>query len=147
MAKMMQRDLDAAREAWIAEAQNESERQRRASSDFLTYRNENGLYADFHANRHTFISRLGRSGLSMMTAQKLARHSDPRLTSNVYDHLQDEEKAAAIGVPKSEAIAPVETTSEASSCTIVAQTAVVSGQDESTSIIDARVGQSDWDLS
>jgi len=62
----------------------------------LPYRDEDGLYADFHANRHTFISNLARAGVPLIMAQKLARHSDPKLTANVYTHLQLSDKAAAI---------------------------------------------------
>ena len=63
----------------------------------IPYRNEEGLFADFHANRHTFISNLSRAGVSLVTAQKLARHSDPKLTANRYTHLGLETEAAAIG--------------------------------------------------
>ncbi len=55
-----------------------------------------GLYADVHSNRHTFISNLGRKDVSWATAQKLARHSDPKLTSNVCTHLQVADQVAAI---------------------------------------------------
>jgi len=37
-------------------------------------------YADFHALRHTFITRVINSGANVKTAQLLARHSDPGLT-------------------------------------------------------------------
>ena len=47
----------------------------------MPYQDEDGLFADFHANRHTFISNLGRAGVPLATAQKLARHSDPKLTA------------------------------------------------------------------
>ena len=63
----------------------------------LPYQDEDGLFADFHANRHTFISNLGRAGVPLATAQKLARHSDPKLTANVYTHLGLSDKAQAIG--------------------------------------------------
>ena len=62
----------------------------------LSYQDEAGLYADFHSNRHTFISNLGRAGVSVTMAQKLARHSTPSLTANVYTHLGLEDKAGAI---------------------------------------------------
>ena len=74
-AKMMQTDLAAAG---------------------LPYVDEDGLYADFHAHRHTFISNLGKAGVPLATAQELARHSDPKLTSNTYTHLGVSDKAAAI---------------------------------------------------
>ena len=53
----------------------------------LPYKNESGLVFDFHALRGQFITQLGRSGVNLQDAQKLARHSDPRLTSNHYNHL------------------------------------------------------------
>jgi len=96
-AKMMRKDLEAARKKWLSESRDAQEKAKRKESDFLTYCDANGLFADFHANRHTFITKLGRSGVSLMTAQKLARHSDPRLTANVYNHLEEDEKATAIG--------------------------------------------------
>jgi integrase/recombinase XerD len=95
-SKMMRLDLAAARAAWIEEARTDRERERREASDFLSYEDEAGLFADFHANRHTFITNLGRAGVSLAAAQKLARHSTPALTSNVYTHLELADKAAAI---------------------------------------------------
>ncbi|MGL4463839.1 MAG: tyrosine-type recombinase/integrase [Planctomycetia bacterium] len=53
-------------------------------------------FADFHALRHTFISNLGRSGVPLALAQKLARHSDPKLTANRYTHLGLDELSAAV---------------------------------------------------
>jgi integrase len=96
-SKMLQRDLDSARKIWIGEAKREEERKRREKSDFLCYKNAKGLYADFHAMRHTFITNLCRANVSPKTAQALARHSDIRLTMNVYTHIDQEEQAAAIG--------------------------------------------------
>ncbi len=95
-AKMMRRDLDAARKRWIAEAETEEERRERERSDFLSYCNADGLFADFHAHRHTFISSLSRANVSPKLAQDLARHSDIRLTMNVYTHLDLHEQKAAI---------------------------------------------------
>ena len=60
---MMQVDLAAARQAWLAEAPSPEEREAREQSDTLTYQNEDGLFADFHANRHTFVSNLGKAGV------------------------------------------------------------------------------------
>jgi hypothetical protein len=62
----------------------------------LPYQDEAGLFADFHSNRHTFISNLGRAGVSITMAQQLARHSTPTLTANVYTHLGLGDKADAI---------------------------------------------------
>ena len=95
-AKMMRLDLATARATWIKEANTEDEKSRRENSDFLTYQDENGMYADFHANRHTFISNLSRAGVSAKMAQTLARHSDPKLTLNIYTHVSEEDQAGAI---------------------------------------------------
>ena len=96
-AKMMQRDLDAARKSWIAETNDPDEQKRRNESDFLCYKNGAGLFADFHANRHTFISNLARAGVHPKTAQTLARHSTINLTMNTYTHVNMEEKSRAVG--------------------------------------------------
>jgi site-specific recombinase XerD len=69
-----------------------------AATDYLQYQDENGLYADFHANRHTFISNLAKSGVSPKVAQTMARHSDINLTMNVYSHVKMEDQEAAIAV-------------------------------------------------
>ncbi len=62
----------------------------------IPYQDEQGQFADFHANRHTFISNLSRAGVPLATAQKLARHSDPRLTANRYTHLGIDVQAGAM---------------------------------------------------
>ena len=94
---MMRKDLAAAREAWILEAMSDEDGEARKASDFLCYQSHDGLYADFHANRHTFITNLAKAGVSPKTAQSLARHSDIRLTMNVYTHTDMAEKAEAVG--------------------------------------------------
>ena len=92
-------DLERARAAWIEGAKkNKKERKRREESDYLQYQDEQGLYADFHANRHTFISNLAKSGVSPKVAQTMARHSDINLTMNVYSHVKMDEQTAAISV-------------------------------------------------
>lgn len=94
--KMMRVDLAAARSAWLAEVEEEKQRAEREKSDFLKYQDHQSRFADFHSNRHTFITNLGRAGVSPKTAQSLARHSDIRLTMNVYSHTELEEKRQAI---------------------------------------------------
>jgi integrase len=47
-------------------------------SDVLEYQDDEGLFADFHSNRHTFITNRERAGVSPQTAQTLARHCDSR---------------------------------------------------------------------
>jgi integrase len=85
---MIEHDLDAARESWIDETkEDEQEKERRRkSTDFLRYRNADGELADFHSLRHCFLSRLGRSGVSPKTMQRLARHSTVTLTIDRYGH-------------------------------------------------------------
>ena len=95
-SKMMKRDLARARELWIDDAENEEEKSLRKKSDFLNYENDEGLFADFHANRHTFITKLGKAGVSPKMAQTLARHSDPKLTMNIYTHVESSDQAKAI---------------------------------------------------
>jgi integrase len=55
------------------------------------------LFADFHALRHTYITRLEQSGVTIKQAQALARHSDPRLTIGRYSHATLAELGAALG--------------------------------------------------
>ncbi len=62
----------------------------------IPYKDANGRYADFHALRHTFITNLGRSGVSLTTAQKLARHSTPVLTAARYTHIDLAEQKKAV---------------------------------------------------
>ena len=87
-AKMMREDLKVGREAWLKEAPSEKERKRREATSFLAYRDGAGRVADFHALRHTYISRLVRSSANIKVAQELARHSTPTLTLGRYAHVQ-----------------------------------------------------------
>ncbi len=93
---MMRDDLTAVRRAWIAEADDADEQKRRKKSDFLKYQDSSGHFADFHANRHTFITNLCKAEISPKTVQTLARHSDIRLTMNLYSHVNLEDQSAAI---------------------------------------------------
>jgi hypothetical protein len=93
---MMARDLEAARAKWLGEAKTKQERQRRESSSFLKYVDEDGQFADFHALRKTFITNLSLAGVQPKAAQTLARHSDINLTMNTYTMLQVLDQAAAV---------------------------------------------------
>jgi len=95
-AKMLRDDLAAARRVWLAEAKDKKELRRRKKSDFLKYKDSNGRFADFHANRHTFITNLCKAEVSQKMAQALARHSDNRLTMNLYSHVDLGDHSAAI---------------------------------------------------
>ena len=92
----MRLDLERARTRWIEEAKMEGERRKREQSDFLCYCNGDGLFADFHSNRHLFITSLERAGIRPKMAQTLARHSDIRLTLGTYTHVEVYDQTAAI---------------------------------------------------
>ncbi|MBX9582279.1 MAG: site-specific integrase [Gemmataceae bacterium] len=85
-------DLAAARAAWAAANPDIPD------ADHLAYRDGAGRYADFHAQRHTFISGLVRSGVAPKSAQALARHSTITLTMDRYAHIGLTETAAAVGL-------------------------------------------------
>src|SRR5262249_14011322 len=63
-AKMIRRDQADARKAWLCDAQDTPERERRERSDFLAYRDADGRCGDFHALRHTFITMIGKTDVS-----------------------------------------------------------------------------------
>ena len=93
---MMRKDLERATKKWLKEAATEEERRDREQSDFLSYRNGEGLFADFHSNRHLFITSLERAGIRPKMAQTLARHSDIRLTLGTYTHVDTHDQTVAI---------------------------------------------------
>lgn len=58
-----------------------------------------GRRVDFHAIRHTFNTQLLVAGVPLQHAQKLMRHTDPKLTANAYadvDHLPLAENVAKV---------------------------------------------------
>ena len=85
-ATMLRADLKAARAAWIKDAKTIAARKPRDESPTLRYETANGV-ADFHALRHTFITRLAQSGVHPKVAQELARHSTITLTMDRYSHV------------------------------------------------------------
>src|SRR6516225_2340448 len=62
---------------------------------FWAYRDAEGRYADFHALRHSFITMVGKAGVSPREHQDLARHSTYALTSR-YSHSRFYDLAAAV---------------------------------------------------
>ena len=86
MARSFGQDLEAARSAWIDDANAASVREQREQSDFLRRVDSAGRVVDFHATRHTFVSAIVAGGASVKTAQELARHSTPMLTIGWYAH-------------------------------------------------------------
>ena len=85
-ARMVRHDLDAARKNWLEQARTEEERKRWSQSSFLASRDEANRVADFHALRHTFITRLAQSNVAPALAKSLARHSTITLTMDRYTH-------------------------------------------------------------
>jgi integrase len=94
-AEMIRRDLTEARKAWLQSFQDAHQRTEAEQSDFLTYRDGEGRYADFHALRHSFITMVGKAGVSPREHQDLARHSTYALTSR-YSHSRFYDLAAAV---------------------------------------------------
>lgn len=100
VARMLKADLKAAREAWLQQATEGKARDKRAKSKTLEPTDESGRVLDFHCLRHTFITRLAKSGVHPKTAQRLARHSTITLTMDYYTHsLPTGERAALDGLP------------------------------------------------
>lgn len=86
-AEILQRDLAAARAAWIKEAKGDQQRQERKESDYLQSEDGDGRIVDFHSLRHGFITYLVTANASPKATQMLARHSTITLTMNRYTHL------------------------------------------------------------
>ena len=86
----LRKDLAAARQAWVEEADRDlAERRRREKDrDFLAYEDGDGRFLDFHALRVTYGTALARAGVRLQEAQRLMRHSTPVLTANVYTRLE-----------------------------------------------------------
>lgn len=53
---------------------------------------------DIYVPRHTFGSRMARSGAGLVHVQHLMGHSDPKLTAQVYTHLDVEDLRGAIEI-------------------------------------------------
>ena len=57
---------------------------------------DDGRTVDVHSLRQTFATLLARNGTFPAVAQKLKRHSDIRLTMNIYTHLDLADIASAV---------------------------------------------------
>ncbi len=55
-----------------------------------------GQVFDFHALRAQYATLLGRQGVNLQAAQALLRHSDPKLTNNIYTKLGITDLAGAV---------------------------------------------------
>jgi integrase len=95
--KMIHADLATAKADWVAEVQEQpKEIETRQKSDFLSCLNSDGERIDFHSLRHTYLTRLSRSGASPKAMQMLARHSDIRLTLGRYAHASLHDLGSAV---------------------------------------------------
>ena len=101
--KMMQRDLEAARKAWIKAAKSDQENVEREKTDFLAYVNHAGRYADFHSCRHLFITSLERAGaryvdacLGLRTLAVVIFDEGPFLPTPLWCVLHDDRDRAAV---------------------------------------------------
>src|SRR4030095_11812936 len=97
--RILRPDLSLARDQWLSSATSPEERARRDESDFLRYKDRNGLFADFHSLRHSFITLVGRNGVHFKTTQDLARHSSPTLTARYTHGFRADEIAAIEALP------------------------------------------------
>ena len=62
----------------------------------IPYRDASNRIADFHALRHSFLTRLARSGVAPAVAKSLARHSTIMLTMDHYTHTLIEDERSAL---------------------------------------------------
>lgn len=95
-ADMIRHDLAFARAAWLDQAPTPADREAPESESFCLYRDASDRVADFHALRHTFVTRLARAGVVPATAMRLARHKSIALTLEFYTHMLVSDAHAAL---------------------------------------------------
>ena len=81
-------------ESWYKHATGLVKRDLEAAG--LDYIDDDGRVFDFHRLRGQFITAFAKAGVQLQVAQKLARHSTPVLTANIYTKLQIHDQAEAI---------------------------------------------------
>ncbi len=97
-SKMLPRDLESARKNLDCRGQGRRGTRAPREVRLPSIQELQGSLRRFPRHAHTFITNLCRANVSPKTA--LARHSDIRLTMNVYTHIDQQEQAAAIGMLK-----------------------------------------------
>lgn len=97
-AAMLKHDLRRARARWITQPTDRRIRRERRQSSFLSPVDSEGKIVDFHALRTTYITLLVKGGAPVKVAQELARHSDPKLTLNIYTKLGIHDLTGALNV-------------------------------------------------
>lgn len=100
-AEVFDRDRAAARKIWIEAAPEGKEREEREASPFLQASTTDGEIV-FHSHRHGYASSLVASGLDLVSARSLTRHSTVAMLER-YSHTRHAKNAlaveAAIGNP------------------------------------------------
>lgn len=93
----LQRDVKASEKLWSGTWSERSAKMIRSDLEEAGIPRETDAgVCDFHALRHTFCTRLAKSGMSPKEAQTLARHSSITLTMDRYSHLQKLEIESAM---------------------------------------------------
>lgn len=98
LAIVLRADMEAARDAWIAETNDADEKNKREASDFLKAKDSENRHVDFHALRYTCGAWLALGGIHAKQIQKMMRHSTIRLTLDTYGHLFPEQQSQAMEV-------------------------------------------------
>jgi len=100
VVRMLRKDLEGARAAWIERAGSAKERSARERAATLKPFDDAGRVLDFHCFRVYFISAVVAGGADLKTAQDLARHSTPTLTMNTYaKRFRGTDRAAIASLP------------------------------------------------
>ena len=97
LARIIRADVEAARQAWIAEAGSDADLMRqRLESDFLAAQNEQGQHLDFHCLRVTTATWAAAAGVGAKAIQRLMRHSKIDLSMNVYARFSEDDAALTV---------------------------------------------------
>ena len=64
----------------------------------IEWKNDEGQRIDFLALRTTLVTQLVRAGVTLATAQRLARHSTPALTAKNYTRLELSDLAGSVAI-------------------------------------------------
>ena len=97
VAAMFRADVADARQAWLKAAKRDAkESMRRVESDFLSEKNHEGEFLDFHSLRHTCGAWLAMAGAHPKAVQSVMRHSTIVLTMDTYGHLFPGQDAATV---------------------------------------------------
>jgi integrase len=87
---------DPARSVWRISYHWSAEMVRRDLAEAGVPVKVKGAVADFHALRHTFVTRLADAGTPPAVLQQLARHADVRLTLQCYTHTEQSHLREAV---------------------------------------------------